>query len=151
MNTRMALVLMLAFGAIIGFMASSFFSASGGTVFSTPPPGHEQLANLITIQDTTMGKTLAPVFVRSGTTVPLSMIPLAFTGAIKYSVWEYRLSTNDASTIMVTALVWGPGTANEYFVEVARLSPDAFTVSSPNGQGSWTQGGNDGFMYFQYG
>jgi hypothetical protein len=147
-----AAVIMLVLGVLVGFaLANMTSSESGGFIFgSTPPAGHLDTAAKISVRDNTFNTQLTAVFIRGGESRPLSLIPLAFVGKIKYSVWEFRADANDASTVLAAMLIWGPDDGGKYFVEIGRLSPNAYTVMYPGGPTGghvWGQGGNDGFVY----
>jgi len=142
-----AAIIMLVLGALIGFALANM---AGSGNFSVPPAGHYETAAKISVRDNTFNTQLTAVFIRGGESRPLRLIPLAFVGKIKYSVWEFRTETNDASTVLAAMLIWGPDDGGKYFVEIGRLSPNAYTIvypGGPTGGHVWGQGGNDGFVY----
>lgn len=147
MNNRLALILLLVFGVIIGFMVGINLQSGGGG-FGKAPANHESVISTVTIRDTTFNQYLTPVYVGSGQTVPLSVVPLSFVGKIEYSKWEFRSIKDDASTALAYAMVWGPGNQNEYFCELGRLSTNAYDLKTPAGENTWKQGSNEGFVYF---
>jgi len=144
-NTRLALVLVL--GVVLGV---AMFALVGSSLPQSVPTGHSQVAATVHLTDTTMGVQYAAVFVRSGETVPLQIVQLSFSGQVTYSLWEFRSTPSDPSTAYAVMRIWGPGSVGEFFVEVTRLSTDGFTGTFPSGSITWTSGGNDGYIYFQY-
>ena len=146
MNKNATMLIILALGLIMGMAASSMFNIN---IPFNVPTGHASVAGSVTVHDNTMDSSYPAVFVRSGESPSLQIVPLSFVGNVKYSLWEFRALPNDASSVYATMLVWGPGDAGEYFVEVGRLSTNSFTVSYQGNTVNWQQSGNDGFVYFQ--
>lgn len=144
MNSKTSLALIAIFGMLIGVLVG--INLDG--LFAIPPTNHEAVIKSVQIRDNTFGVQLTPVFIEGGKTIPLSVITMSFTGEIAWSKWEFRSDPKDPSTALAYGMVWGPGTEREYFCEVGRLSTNAYTVYTPSGSTTWSQGTGEGFSYF---
>jgi len=148
MKSQTAMALLLVIGVVLGFSASSLYSTSN--LFSTVPDGHAAVAQTITVQDMTLGKTYAATFVSSGTSPALSIVSLSFTSGSKvaYSKWEFRATPTDGATAYAVMTIWGPDNTGNYFVEIGRMTTDAMQLTFPGGSMAWGASGNDGYVYF---
>jgi hypothetical protein len=139
--------------------ASSYLQTGNGggngiNFFNTVPSGHTEVAGKVSVTNTGAGATFTydPLYIRSGSTPTLNILPLSFaaSGQIPYSLWEYRSDPADGSTVYAFMIIFGPdNSGNTYFVEISRASPSALTVGYPSGSHSFGAGGNDGYMYFE--
>lgn len=127
--------------------------AGGASLFATsasPSDEHYALASAVIVHDNTLSQTYTAVCTSSAFTVALEMIPLEFSGVITQSSWEFRSDTDDPTTTYAVMSIYGPGSNGEFFLQIARLTPDSLTVTYPGGPvGGYTfsQGGNDGYVY----
>ena len=150
MNSKTTMIALFVLGVLAGAFTYASLGSQLGLGVGSPPSGHQALAVQVQITDNTYNSALTPVFLHGGETRPLSMVELAFSGNVPYSVWEYRLEASDGATVVASMVVWGPGDQGEYFVELGRLSANAYSITYPGGSFSWPQGSNTGFVYFQY-
>lgn len=145
-NTRMIMLTSLLVGIMLGAALVLAFSSSN----INPRSEHFTLAASVTVYDNTLSKEYIPVCVRSGFTVPLSVLPLEFSGAIDFSMWEFRSDPDDPTTAYAVMSVYGPGSDGEHFLQIGRLTADSLTIkypSGPTGGITWPAGGNAGYMY----
>ena len=145
-------------GVVIGYFGAGAMGSTG-----TVPSDQLAVAKLISVKDLDPSRNvyLTPVFISSGSTPQLSMIPLSFSakGTIKYSLWEYRYIATDESTVGAVAQIFGPDSSGQYIVEIAKLTGDQMSLTwsadaNVAGQ-TWTShtwantwnGGDSGWFY----
>lgn len=158
MNKNLLLPIIFLCGILVGFFVPSLLGNVG--ISTNPPPAdHQAIANQVFIHDDTYNIDEKLVFMRSGHSRMMTVLPAnvraldTYAGILQYSVWEFRAVADDASDINAFLVVWGPSEEGHYLLEISRSMGNAATVTYPdNGvlkTVSWAKNSLEGYICAQ--